>query len=232
MKWWARKAGFILLQPPKGTEFMPSFLFLSLFLCVYVNARALHSCLCLCVHRASVPGHHWVEAMWNGIYQSQWSIVMRALWGNFNHDYSQGPYKAVSFLLLFNENSPQLFWFTGSQYSFNLCCLYCQLNWWVPFFHPSKLFCMIRIWPGVYLSSASPKTRSAYSICIFSIQFPFENRLTQCLPIHYNDQIIYLVTMRQIMEMKINPNPNFVGPQHYNQMLELKTRKRSEILSM
>ena len=66
---------------------------------VYTFLRALNSCLSfflspssrvfivhatllrvfVCMYRVSVPGHHWVEAMWNGIYQSQWSIVMKAL---------------------------------------------------------------------------------------------------------------------------------------------------------
>ena len=89
---------------------------------------ACYILLCVCVYTP----YHWVEVMRDEIYQSQWSIVMKALWGSFNHDYSQGPCKVVSFLLLFNENSPQLFWFTGSQYSVYLCCFYYQLNWPVP----------------------------------------------------------------------------------------------------
>lgn len=125
---------------------------------------------CLCVYMVSVQGHHWVEAMWNEIYQSQWGIVMKALWGNFNHDYSQGPCKVVSFLSLFNENSPQLFWFTGSQYSYNLCCLYCQLNWQAPSTEQvvririiQKLFSMLRICPG----AVSLETDSIFNLYLF-----------------------------------------------------------------
>lgn len=144
----------------------------------------------------------------------------------------------------FNENSPQLFWFTGSQYSFNLLLFILSAELAGAIHRGGfgritiiqKLFSMLRIWPAVYLSAASPETDSPYSICICSIQFPFGDWLTQCFPIHRNHQIIYLVIKRQIMEKKINPNLNFVRPEHYNQMLELfvreQERKKEEILSM
>lgn len=133
---------------------------------------------------------------------------MKALWGNFNHDLSQGPCRVVSFPLFFNENSPQLSWFTGSQYGPNLCWLYCQLNWPLPSIGQvvgisiiQTLFNWLRIWPSVYLSALTLETDSPYSICICSIQFPFGNSLTQCLPICHNHQIIDLVFIkRQIME--------------------------------
>lgn len=47
MKWCARKPGFILLHLPKGTKFEPTFLFLSLLLCVYVIVLAKLLCVCI-----------------------------------------------------------------------------------------------------------------------------------------------------------------------------------------
>lgn len=67
--------------------------------------HAFGTCVFLCVQRVSLPEHHCSEAMWNEIYQSQWSIVMKTLWGNFSHACSQGPGKVVNFLPFFDENN-------------------------------------------------------------------------------------------------------------------------------
>lgn len=105
---------------------MPFFFSFSGLLCVYMIVHGPTS-LRVCVWR-SVPAHQWVEAMWNEIYQSQRRIVMKALRQTFTHYYCRA-LRQVVFFFFFNENSPQLFWFTGSRYSFNLCWLHRQLNW-------------------------------------------------------------------------------------------------------
>lgn len=234
MKWWARKPGFILLHLPQGSECMPIFLSLSFLSCVYCACHTL-ACVCVCIG--------WV--CWGIIGLKlcgmEFIKVSGALWWKLC--------EGISTMTIARVHAK---WLVFSCFLMKILCSYFGsqgLNIaltsavytvsWIGRCHPlgraarirsiQELFSMLRIWPGAYLSAVSLETDSPYSICICSIQFPFGDWLTQCLPIHHNHQIIYLVVIkRQIMEKKINPNLNFVRPEHYNQMLELFVRRKGK----
>lgn len=210
MKWCARRHGFILVHLPEGTEFMPVLLFRSSLQCV-TRSRLPHLCFSVRTEwvRGSITGLKQCAMKFIKVSGPLWWKTCEGISALTLARFHKKPLISLCFVI---KILPSYF---GSQGLDAALTLAVYTVCWIVFWHPlgklwqleSSKSCLAG-WESdwaCFCLLCRLETNPPYSICVCSIQFPFGDWLTRCVPVHHNHHIIYLVVIKsQIMERKIN----------------------------